>query len=137
MWMLWIVGALAAAVAGSAKGRSAVGWFFYGLLLWPVAIIHALCLPPPKSAAPNQERRIACPACSELILPDALICPHCRSPHAAGEQFRERSRQEQEAAAARAVDDAAAWRVAKKRGWILAAVLVACFGAALLFANRR
>jgi hypothetical protein len=41
MWIVfWIVMALVVAVVASGKGRSGVGWFFYGLLLWPVALAH-------------------------------------------------------------------------------------------------
>lgn len=38
--LFWIVMALAVAVVASTKGRSGFGWFFYGLLIWPVALAH-------------------------------------------------------------------------------------------------
>lgn len=133
MWMLWIVGALAAPVAGAAKGRSAVGWFFYGLLIWPVAIIHALCLPGPKVLLPPQEYRVPCPACSELIIPSALICPHCRSPHTARERHIQQLLRDQKTEA----DEADASRDDKRRGFAILAVIVALIVAAFYFAGRR
>jgi hypothetical protein len=51
MWIVfWIVMALVVAVVASGKGRSGIGWFFYGLLLWPVALAHICVLRRPEPA---------------------------------------------------------------------------------------
>lgn len=136
MWIFWIVGAVAAAVAGAAKGRSAVAWFFYGLLIWPVAIVHALCLSRKAPDAVAVATRIPCPTCREPIFPDALICLHCRTPHADGERFREALVQEQAAQRARAVEDAIAWKRTAKRGWILLVFVLACGAATVYYATK-
>lgn len=85
--------AIAAAVAGAVKGRDGVAWFFYGLLIWPVALVHALALPPKgslakgslaKQAPPPQARPAnsatatrPCPWCAEPIQPAARVCRFC------------------------------------------------------------
>ena len=71
---LWgIMGAVVAAIANS-KNRNPLLWFAYGFLIWPIALVHILVS---KSTA--EGTRQACPSCAELILPQAKICPHCRS----------------------------------------------------------
>jgi hypothetical protein len=49
------------------KGRSWGLWWFYGLTLPPIAIIHSLAI--------SKARR--CPYCDELIREEAIICKHC------------------------------------------------------------
>lgn len=38
-----VLGAIPAMIARS-RGRSALLWYGYGLLLWPIAVVHALLL---------------------------------------------------------------------------------------------
>jgi hypothetical protein len=71
---LAIFAAIPALIAQS-KGRSALGFWIYGVLLLPIAIVHAALM---KSNA-VKGGRVACPACGEGILPQAIICPHCRT----------------------------------------------------------
>jgi hypothetical protein len=52
LWSVWLVlwaamGALVALLA-KAHGRDPVGWFFYGVLIWPVALIHVIVAGPTK-----------------------------------------------------------------------------------------
>lgn len=76
---LFVLALVPAAIAAM-KGRSAFGFFVYGLFLLPVAIIHALlAAPASREERVRKEGRVPCPVCSEAILPAAKLCPHCRS----------------------------------------------------------
>lgn len=60
------------------KGRAFFVWYFYGLALWPVAVIHAACLQPNARARLAEGRR-QCRACCEWVDARASICPYCRT----------------------------------------------------------
>lgn len=52
----WVMMAVITAMVASSRGRSAIGFFIYGLLIWPVALTHALISPrqsPAGTAAPQ------------------------------------------------------------------------------------
>ncbi len=73
--------ALIPANIAKSKGRSLGLWWFYGWMLFPVALIHALLLPANDSlaeaqAVSNGESR-KCPQCAELIKSDAKVCRFC------------------------------------------------------------
>lgn len=71
-FFIWLVFVLLIALipAGIAKGkgRSFFAWWVYGILLWIVALIHSIALPPVR----------VCPHCAEAIKPEAKVCPHCQ-----------------------------------------------------------
>lgn len=105
MWIIgWLIMGLIVAAVASGRGRSGFGWFFYGFLIWPLALIHVLALPKtdarlaheaavvaraqglaapaagsPRLAPQPADQRRPCPFCAEMILPAARLCPHCRS----------------------------------------------------------
>jgi hypothetical protein len=64
--------ALIPATIAKNKGRSFGGWWFYGWLLWIVALPHALLM----SSRMNDNQR-KCPACAEYVKKEALRCKHC------------------------------------------------------------
>ena len=104
VWLLinFIMAIVVGAIANTKK-RSWLGWGFYGLIIWPVAIIHIACAGPLKVAASAEEAdamaaermareaeeareasRLPCPFCAEKILPAAKVCPHCQRDLAEG-----------------------------------------------------
>lgn len=66
--LFWLVIPAIVAVIAYTKGKFWASWLVYGLLLWPVALIHILC-------ARNAARK--CPHCAERILEEASVCKHC------------------------------------------------------------
>ena len=84
--MAWVIGwVVLSALAGSiaqAKGRSAAAYFFCSILFSPlVGIILALAVSPDNAALERKALRDGkarkCPACAELVKPDAIKCKHC------------------------------------------------------------
>lgn len=74
-----LVGLITAIVANS-KGRSFWGWWIYGALFSPFALIYALLLKRDDRAIQRnhqQKNRIQCPQCEELIPPNSSHCSHC------------------------------------------------------------
>ena len=69
------------------KGRPMFGWWVYGVLLFPIALVHILLAQSRPDAIVihlethrnlgSDERR--CPFCAEIILRDAIKCKHCGS----------------------------------------------------------
>src|ERR1700675_2865790 len=78
---LAIVFGLMTAFVARAKGRSFVGWLFYGALTPPMALVHALLMAKKKQAAGKRRRssqaQRRCPHCGEAIKVDLDVCPQC------------------------------------------------------------
>ena len=73
VWYIVVLGVIALLPAWIAGRKGQGFWTFYvfGLLLWIVAVPVALLV---------KDKRPRCPACAEVIRPEATICPHCRTP---------------------------------------------------------
>jgi hypothetical protein len=75
-----IVALIPAAIASS-KNRSFGGFWLYGFLLFPIALIHACIME--ESVAPDSTVRHGiitgrkCPFCAEIIKLDAIVCRFC------------------------------------------------------------
>ena len=68
------------------RGRNPVGWFVYGVLLFPIALIHVLISQsqPRATAESVDTSRAKCPHCAESIMKEANVCPHCQRDLPAG-----------------------------------------------------
>lgn len=76
--LVWLVMATVCAVIASAKGYSGPGWFLYGFLIWPVALVHVLVKQPtPEKLRERTGDTRQCPFCAEMIKPQAVVCRHC------------------------------------------------------------
>ena len=78
---LWFVIAIVGAVVAGKKGRSAVGFFFYGLIFPLIALIHALLLKPSAETSVLHQvgsGRFPCLHCAEFVRKEARVCPHCQ-----------------------------------------------------------
>jgi hypothetical protein len=64
----WLVCGIIAAMIGSKKGESCLG-FIIGALLGPIGILLAIL---------SRGNRKACPSCKEMINKKAKVCPHCQ-----------------------------------------------------------
>ena len=69
--VLVILLALIPAAVASNKGYPFLIWWIYGVVLLPLAFIHALLIE-------HVDRSRVCPFCAEKIMVQALVCPHCQ-----------------------------------------------------------
>jgi hypothetical protein len=82
LWFIYVCidGIIATAIGGmmSGKGYDFGPWFFYALLIWPVALIHGSMKPQIVAPVPVGELR-KCPECAEMIRKEARKCRFCGS----------------------------------------------------------
>jgi len=74
-----LLGLIPASIARS-KGRSFGVWWFYGALLFIVALPHALIMSADKKTL--EEKQLSegmkkCPHCAELVKQEATVCRFC------------------------------------------------------------
>ena len=79
---MWLIMAVIVGIIATSKDRSFIGWFAFGLLIWPIALVAILVssnLEKERSEQRDTEMRTSCPYCAEMIMRVAKICPHCHS----------------------------------------------------------
>jgi hypothetical protein len=90
-----LLGLIPAAIAQS-KGKSFGLWWFYGAMLFIVALPHALIMGTDRSALDAKARLDGmkkCPFCAEMIQGEARVCRYCsRDLHESESADREPSR---------------------------------------------
>lgn len=105
--IFWVVGIGLAALLGlipaniaKSKGRSFGLWWFYGWMLFLVALIHAVSLPYDHEVLDRQAvvagTRRKCPACAEYVKSDARVCRFCGFDLSAAIEAEALARQESE-----------------------------------------
>ncbi len=75
MFLLLAVLALIPAMIAQKKGRSALLWWVFGVLLFIVALPASIIIKPLEAQATGKK----CPKCAEFVKEEALICKHCGS----------------------------------------------------------
>lgn len=83
LFIFWLVMAGVVAIIASSKGRGGFGWFLYGLLLWPIALVHILVQRTDTAVADRRASRDPdlrkCPRCAEFIRREARVCRFCNT----------------------------------------------------------
>lgn len=80
--IFWLLFSLVVGVMASHRGRGGYGWFLLACLISPLLAFLFLVASPnlAESAAvraPTEKSHVRCPACAELVLPEAVKCKHC------------------------------------------------------------
>lgn len=85
-FLFWVFLGIVVALIARSKGRSGLAWFFYGFLIWPVALVHVLVAG--RDVKNLEFKQIAegaskkCIYCAEVIRAEATICRYCRQSQA-------------------------------------------------------
>lgn len=81
-FIIWFFLGVATGFIAKAQGRSPGGWFIYGFLLFPIAIVHLMLSDPARSDAVAETRGTApsneaCEQCGKPLCPEDGWCRDC------------------------------------------------------------
>ena len=94
-FLFWFLFSVAVGILASNRGRSGFGWFLLSIVISPlvagifVAVSKNLATASGASS-PSEETHIKCPACAELVLPEANKCKHCGTDLVPDHTYRQR-----------------------------------------------
>jgi len=71
-----IIGLIPAYIA-SQKGRSFILWWFFGAMLFIVALPVSIIIKPDEHLIALKKGLIQCPHCAEWVRKDARVCRYC------------------------------------------------------------
>jgi hypothetical protein len=68
IFVFWVIMALVIGLVANSRGFSGFGWFLFGLIIWPLALIHLLMAKPNTKVVEAQQLTTA-PARSVRFAP--------------------------------------------------------------------
>jgi hypothetical protein len=72
--------AFVVAIIARSKGHHPALWLLYGLLIWPIALVHILVIERDDDRLARwgyADPVMKCPHCAEMIKREAKVCKHC------------------------------------------------------------
>ena len=134
IFAFWILLSVAVAILATKRGRGGGSWFLIALLLSP--LLGAIFLLVSDNLAtkntqtdPNQGR-IKCPACAELVLPEATLCKHCGTTLTPTTALSDQARQAH-------ITTQAEMQKTKDQAMLIVGAIVAVIGLVFFFILRR
>lgn len=77
---LWFAFSIAVGMVATQRGRGSGNWFLVSVILSPLLGFIFLIASPNLSkttSTPDTADLVKCPACAELVRPEASVCKHC------------------------------------------------------------
>lgn len=78
-FFLWFAFSIAVGMLAGKRGRGSGTWFLISLILSPLLGMIFCLIADDLSKRVAAEERVKCPACAEMVLPDAVVCKHCHA----------------------------------------------------------
>lgn len=85
--LIWLVFAVALGVLAKQRGRGTLAWFLIGTALSPLLGFVLLMMSKDVALSEAMDTithdmemtHVKCPKCIEYVMPDATVCPYCRT----------------------------------------------------------